>query len=109
MSVELFKSFVVGMTDYIARHNSNYALVEQHLNQLLTYVSGQAGGTLAVPVGLQQIFDRRGVDGAVDGVSDVIMAGGRAIRRAQTGQLQLYGLFIGIGLAIIALCVYFFG
>ncbi len=56
-----------------------------------------------------EIFDRRGVDGAVNGVSDVIMGGGRAIRRAQTGQLQLYGLFIGIGVAIIALCVYLFG
>jgi NADH-quinone oxidoreductase subunit L len=56
-----------------------------------------------------EIFDRRGVDGAVNGVSDVVMGGGRAIRRAQTGQLQLYGLFIGIGVAAIALCVYFFG
>jgi NADH-quinone oxidoreductase subunit L len=56
-----------------------------------------------------EIFDRRGVDGAVNGVSDVIMVGGRAIRRAQTGQLQLYALFIGIGVAIIGLCVYFFG
>jgi NADH-quinone oxidoreductase subunit L len=56
-----------------------------------------------------EIFDRRGVDGMVNGVSDVIMEGGRAIRRAQTGQLQLYALFIGIGVAIIAICVYLFG
>jgi NADH-quinone oxidoreductase subunit L len=56
-----------------------------------------------------EIFDRRGVDGAVNGVSDVVMGGGQAIRRAQTGQLQLYALFIGIGVAAIALCVYFFG
>jgi NADH-quinone oxidoreductase subunit L len=56
-----------------------------------------------------EIFDRRGIDGAVNGVSDVILSGGRAIRRAQTGQLQLYGLFIGIGLAVIAICVYIFG
>jgi NADH-quinone oxidoreductase subunit L len=56
-----------------------------------------------------EIFDRRGVDGAVNGVSDVVMGGGRAIRRAQTGQLQLYALFIGIGVAAIALCVYFLG
>ncbi len=55
------------------------------------------------------LFDSKGVDGAVNGVSDVIMGGGRAIRRAQTGQLQLYGLFIGIGVVIISLCVYFFG
>jgi len=42
-------------------------------------------------------------------VSDVVMSSGRAIRHAQTGQLQLYGLFIGGGIAIISLCVYFFG
>jgi NADH-quinone oxidoreductase subunit L len=56
-----------------------------------------------------QLFDSRGVDGAVNGVADVIVSGGQAIRRAQTGQLQLYGLFIGIGVAIITICVYIFG
>jgi NADH-quinone oxidoreductase subunit L len=56
-----------------------------------------------------QIFDSRGVDGAVNGVATVVVSGGRAVRRAQTGQLQLYGLFIGIGVAIIVLCVYLFG
>jgi NADH-quinone oxidoreductase subunit L len=56
-----------------------------------------------------EIFDRRGVDGAVNGVSEVVTSGGRAIRRAQTGQLQLYGLLIGIGVAVIAICVYLFG
>ena len=55
------------------------------------------------------LFDNKGVDGAVNGVSDVIISGGRAIRHAQTGQLQLYGLIMGIGVAIIGLCVYFFG
>ncbi len=58
--------------------------------------------------GLQQ-FDTYGVDGAVNGVANATMAGGRAIRRAQTGQLQLYGLFIGIGVLAIILCLYFFG
>jgi NADH-quinone oxidoreductase subunit L len=56
-----------------------------------------------------EIFDRRGVDGAVNGVSDVVTSGGRALRKVQTGQLQLYGLFIGIGVAVIVLCVYLFG
>ena len=58
--------------------------------------------------GLQQ-FDNKGVDGVVNGVANTTMAGGRAIRRAQTGQLQLYGLFIGIGVLAIILCIYFFG
>ena len=55
------------------------------------------------------LFDSRGVDGAVNGVSEVVTSGGRAIRHAQTGQLQLYGLFIGIGVAVIGICVYIFG
>ena len=59
-------------------------------------------------VGLQQ-FDTHGVDGTVNGIADGTIAGGRAIRRAQTGQLQLYGLVIGIGLLAIILSVYFFG
>ena len=53
-------------------------------------------------------FDNSVVDGAVNGVANGTLAGGRAIRRAQTGQLQLYGLFIGIGILAIMLVVYFF-
>ncbi|MFC2021989.1 NADH-quinone oxidoreductase subunit L [Chloroflexota bacterium] len=58
--------------------------------------------------GLEQI-DTYGIDGAVNGVANGAMASGRAIRRAQTGQLQLYGLFIGIGILAIILVLYFFG
>jgi NADH-quinone oxidoreductase subunit L len=56
-----------------------------------------------------KIFDEKGVDGAVNGAADIVVRGGKALRQAQTGQLQLYALFIGIGLAIIALCVLFAG
>jgi NADH-quinone oxidoreductase subunit L len=55
------------------------------------------------------LLDSKGVDGAVNGAGQVIAQGGKAIRRAQTGQLQLYALFIGIGVAVIAICVYIFG
>ncbi|MFC1592819.1 NADH-quinone oxidoreductase subunit L [Candidatus Omnitrophota bacterium] len=58
--------------------------------------------------GLQQI-DTYGVDGVVNGVANGVIAGGRALRKAQTGQLQLYGFFIGIGIMAIILCVYIFG
>ena len=54
-------------------------------------------------------FDNRGVDGIVNGVANGTIAGGRAIRRTQTGQLQLYGLAIGIGVLAIVLSLYFFG
>jgi hypothetical protein len=56
-----------------------------------------------------QVFDSYGVDGAVNGVASGAIATGRAIRRAHTGQLQLYGLFIGIGILAIILCLYFWG
>ncbi len=56
-----------------------------------------------------EYFDSRGVDGAVNGVAEVTIASGRAIRRTQTGQLQLYGLFIIIGVLAIILSLYFFG
>jgi len=56
-----------------------------------------------------QLFDSKGVDGAVNGVADSVRAGGSAIRRAETGQLQLYALIMGIGIVIIILCVYFAG
>ena len=59
-------------------------------------------------VGLQK-FDTNGVDGTVNGVANTTLAAGRGIRKAQTGQLQLYGLFIGIGVVAIALVLYFFG
>jgi NADH-quinone oxidoreductase subunit L len=58
--------------------------------------------------GLQQ-FDSRAIDGTVNGVADGTMVSGRGIRRWQTGQLQLYGLFIGIGVIIIVVCLYIFG
>jgi NADH-quinone oxidoreductase subunit L len=54
------------------------------------------------------LFDSKGVDGIVNGAGAVVTGSGRALRKAQTGQLQLYALFIGIGLAIIVICVYIF-
>jgi len=56
-----------------------------------------------------QIFDSRGIDGAVNGVASGAIASGRAIRKAQTGQLQFYGLVIGAGILAIILVLYFFG
>jgi hypothetical protein len=61
-TIELFKSFVYGMADYIARHNANYSLIESSLNQVLGQLTGQSG-SLSVPWGLQEIFDRRGLIG----------------------------------------------
>jgi hypothetical protein len=63
MSVTLFKAFIQGMTDYIAKHNSNYSVIESNLNYILGILTGQSGGDLAVPLGLKEIFDRKGLIG----------------------------------------------
>jgi len=56
-----------------------------------------------------KLFDDKGVDGAVNGIANTTVAAGRAMRKAQTGQLQLYGIAIGIGVVAVTLCLYFFG
>lgn len=63
MSITLFKEFAVGMTDYIARHNANYGVIEDNINAILAMLTGQVGGDLSVPRGLKEIFDRKGIIG----------------------------------------------
>ena len=58
--------------------------------------------------GLQQV-DTYGVDGTVNGVAKGAVATGRAVRKAQTGQFQLYGLVIGLGILVIILVVFLAG
>ena len=58
---------------------------------------------------LFQKFDTNVIDGAVNGVANLTAGTGNVIRRWQTGQLQLYGLFIGIGIITIVIVVFFFG
>lgn len=58
--------------------------------------------------GLQKV-DTYVVDGAVNGLATITVGTGKAVRRWQTGQLQLYGLFIGIGVIVIAVVVLVFG
>lgn len=63
MSITLFKDFAQGMTDYIAKHNANYGVIESNLNLILASLTGQASGDLSVPPGLKEIFDRTGIIG----------------------------------------------
>jgi len=58
--------------------------------------------------GLQKI-DTNVIDGTVNGVAGGISSAGNTIRKAQTGQLQLYGLSIAIGVLAIIVCLYLFG
>jgi NADH-quinone oxidoreductase subunit L len=53
--------------------------------------------------------DSYGVDGIVNSVAEGAYTEGSLIRKTQTGQLQLYGLFIGIGVVAIILVLFIFG
>ena len=48
-------------------------------------------------------FDRRIVDGAVNGVGALTSSGGRGLRQIQTGRVQNYALGIALGLAAMAI------
>ena len=50
-----------------------------------------------------EIFDTYVVDGIVNGVANLTVLAGSAIRRVQTGQLQTYGLAIALGVLIIVI------
>jgi len=54
-------------------------------------------------------LDSKGIDGIVNGVANSTQESGDVLRKAETGQLQLYGLVMGLGLVIIVLFVYFAG
>jgi len=55
-----------------------------------------------------QMFDTHVVDGLVNGVGWGTLADGRIMRKAQTGQLQAYGLVMILGLVIIIGFVFLF-
>lgn len=59
MAIELNKVFA-GVSDYVAKHVSNYTIIENAINSLEASV-GAAVGSTSVPLGLQEIFDRNGV------------------------------------------------
>jgi NADH-quinone oxidoreductase subunit L len=53
--------------------------------------------------GIMKSFDSGVIDGVVNGVAGGIAAAGKAVKRMQSGQLQLYGLLLVIGVLAIAL------
>tara|TARA_R110000772_G_scaffold267971_3_gene393610 strand:- start:41062 stop:42933 length:1872 start_codon:yes stop_codon:yes gene_type:complete len=85
MSISLYKTFL-GISDYVNRHDSNYTILEDNINAILVQLGG-ASGSLSVPAGLQEIFDRDGVigidsyqltDQTVPGSDEVVIPAGAA-------------------------------
>ncbi len=56
-----------------------------------------------------EVVDRRGVDGVVNGVAGGSIRVGRVARKVQTGELQLYGAGIALGLLALFVALYIFG
>jgi NADH-quinone oxidoreductase subunit L len=68
-------------------------------------------GVAAVTRGLSWVssaFDQYVVDGLVNGVADTLQAGYRLFRRAETGRVQNYALFMGAGLFAMVTVYLFF-
>lgn len=63
MAINLQKNFSGGSTTYIQDHESNYTIIEASINDLLLTLGSTNGGPLAVPAGLEEIFDRDGIIG----------------------------------------------
>jgi NADH-quinone oxidoreductase subunit L len=50
-------------------------------------------------------FDKKVIDGAVNGVASLVQAGGRGLRRTQTGYVRTYAL--GVAAGVVCLLAYF--
>jgi NADH-quinone oxidoreductase subunit L len=50
---------------------------------------------------LSDLFDMKGIDGMVNGVAWVVTTSGKGVRRIQTGFVQNYALFMGMGIIIL--------
>ena len=78
------------------------------LDELYERYIGQLGLLEGVCTALS-LGDRYGVDGVVNGVGRVTRLVGAGLRRIETGQVQLYGLSIFVGVVAIAAAVLFRG
>jgi NADH-quinone oxidoreductase subunit L len=56
-----------------------------------------------------QWFDSSVVDGVANEVGDGPLESGKVLRKTESGQLQIYGLTIALGLVAIIICVFIFG
>ncbi len=54
-------------------------------------------------------IDSHGIDGLVNGAAASINNAGRRARKTHSGQLQLYGIFIILGITLIILAMFIFG
>jgi NADH-quinone oxidoreductase subunit L len=73
-----------------------------HLDEFQVYL---ARGVTAPLAGRLNGFDQRGIDGVVNGVASVAIAGGERIRRLQTGVVGSYARVITIGVTTLLVVI----
>ena len=92
------------MADSITEHSAQFQKLSEEVSKVII---GQKDTIQFMLLGV--LCDGHILLEGVPGVAKTTMALGRAVRRTQTGQLQLYGLFIGVGVLAIILILYIFG
>jgi NADH-quinone oxidoreductase subunit L len=95
---ELYGATVVRFSLFLA--NVLYWIDQNVIDRFVNFM-GWLGRTVAY---LDAAFDKYVVDGAVNGLADLIMNGGHTLRRVQTGHIQSY-LYGALGGAIVFVIV----
>lgn len=69
-------------------------------------VDGAVRGTGWIGMGMSRVlavFDRKGIDGVVDGLGDGVVDAGGEVRRIQTGNVQTYLLMLAASIVVLVL------
>jgi NADH-quinone oxidoreductase subunit L len=92
------------VTEPLARYGAVYTLLANRyfIDELYMWLIDKLAIGVAAALA---IFDRQVLDGVVNGIATAFAQGGQALRAAQTGRVQNYGLVLFGGMAVIALAL----
>jgi len=90
------------VTEPLLRFGATYRVLNRryYVDELYMWLIDKA--FIGVAFGLS-LFDRQGLDQVGNGLARLVAGGGSALRNAQTGRVQNYGLVLFGGMAVIAL------
>jgi NADH:ubiquinone oxidoreductase subunit 5 (subunit L)/multisubunit Na+/H+ antiporter MnhA subunit len=100
---EAYRAIAVGPVEALSRAAAS---VDRRLVDGAVTLLARAARLVAAAGGL---LDRLVVDGAVNGVSALALAGGRRIARLQTGRINTYVFGVAVGAAALLVCSWFLG
>ncbi len=100
---ELYREIAIIPTLDFAK---GFAWIDAHIVDFAVNTAGKVGRWAA---GLGGWIDRIFVDGAVNGVSKLLLSGGRRAMRLQTGRINNYVLGITVGTVVLVFVAFFAG